>query len=224
MFGLFWDIKFFMKARSNYARYIRDNLMRPNVLLYFVKYPTPGKVKTRLAKTVGEQEAARLYGELAGKNLGVIASLYQRNIFDLVIVYDPPEKSEDIKHWLSLSCEYLPQCRGGLSERLTHSFHEAFKRGGKRVMALGSDTLGLTTDIIQYGFEALQSNDVVVGPAEDGGYYLIGSSSFQPKLFEGIAWSTNDVLPQTYKTINNLCLSYQTLSQLQDLDEIKIGE
>jgi len=198
--------------------------MRPNVLLYFVKYPTPGKVKTRLAKTVGEQEAARLYGELAGKTLEVIASLYQRNIFDLVIVYDPSEKSEDIKRWLSLSCEYLPQCGGGLSERLKHAFGEAFQKGAKRVMALGSDTLGLRTDIIQQGFEALHSIDVVVGPAEDGGYYLIGLSDFQPKLFEGIAWSTSGVLSQTYKTINDLRLSYQTLSQLQDLDEIKIGE
>jgi len=195
--------------------------MGPNVLLYFVKYPTPGKVKTRLAKTVGAQEAAKLYSELAERNLRVIASLHQGNICELVIVFDPPEKREDIKGWLSVSCEYLPQCGRGLGERLTHAFHEAFQKGGKRVMVLGSDTLGLTTDIIQQGFEALHSNDVVVGPAEDGGYYLIGLSHFQPKLFEGIAWSTNEVLPQTYKTINKLRLSYQTLSQLEDLDEIK---
>src|SRR3989338_9489421 len=141
-FGLFWDINFYMKARSNYVKYIRDNLMRPNVLLYFVKYPTPGKVKTRLAKTVGDQEAARLYSELAEKNFEVIASLYQRNICDLVIVFDPPEKREDFKRWLSLSCEYLPQCGGGLSEKLKHAFGEAFsakggsasggQKGGKR--------------------------------------------------------------------------------------------
>jgi rSAM/selenodomain-associated transferase 1 len=198
--------------------------MEQNVLLYFVKYPTPGKVKTRLAKTVGEQEAARLYSELTGKNLEVVALLYQRKIFDLVIVYDPPEKSEDIKRWLSLLCEYLPQCGGGLSERLTHAFYEAFQKGGKRVMALGSDTLGLTTDIIQQGFEALQSNDVVVGPAEDGGYYLIGLNSFQPELFKEISWSTDIVLQQTYNRISKLGLSHQTLVPLQDLDEIKIGE
>ena len=89
-------------------------------------------------------------------------------------------------------------------------------------MALGSDTLGLTADIIQQGFAALHLNDVVVGPAEDGGYYLIGSASFQPKLFEGIPWSTSEVLAQTYKAISDLCLSCQTLSQLEDLDEIKI--
>lgn len=198
--------------------------MGPNVLLYFVKYPAPGKVKTRLAKTVGDQEAAKLYSELAEKNLKAIAPVYQRNICDLVIAFDPPERREDFKKWFSASCEYLPQCGEGLSERLTHAFREAFQKGGKRVMALGSDTLGLTAGIIQQGFEALQSNDVVVGPAEDGGYYLIGSASFQPKLFEGIAWSTSDVLPQTYKAISNLRLSYQTLCQLEDLDEMKTGE
>jgi len=208
--------------------------MGPNVLLYFVKYPTPGKVKTRLAKTVGEQEAARLYRGLVEKNLKVIVPLHQRNICDLVIVFDPPEKREDIKRWLSLWCEYLPQCGSGLSERLTYAFSEAFsakggsafggQKGGKRVMALGSDTLGLTSDIIQQGFDALKSNDVVVGPAEDGGYYLIGLNSFQPGFFQGIPWSTDAVLQQTYNRISKLGLSHHRLIQLEDLDEIKTGE
>ena len=91
-------------------------------------------------------------------------------------------------------------------------------------MVLGSDTLNLTSDIIEDGFEALNSKDVVIGPAEDGGYYLIGLSSFRPKLFEGIAWSTSEVSSQTYKLIRQLNLSYQILKQLDDLDEIKIGE
>ncbi len=195
--------------------------MNLNILLYFVKYPTPGKVKTRLAKTVGVQEAARLYRELAEKNLRVIASLHQRNICDLVIAFDPLEKKEDFKRWLSVSCEYLPQCGEGLSERLTNTFREAFQKGGKRVMALGSDTLNLTPDIIEDGFEALKSKDVVVGPAEDGGYYLIGLSCFRPELFEGITWSTSEVLDQTYKLIRQLNLSYQSLCLLEDLDEIE---
>lgn len=197
--------------------------IRPNILLYFVKYPTPGRVKIRLAKAVGDQEAARLYGELAEKNLGVIASLYQRNICNLVIVYDPPEKRKDIKHWLSLSCEYWPQSEGGLSERLTNAFRKAFLKGGKRVIALGSDTLGLTFQIIEEAFEYLKSHDVVIGPAEDGGYYLIGLSSFQPALFQGISWSTDAVLQQTYNHIDKLGLSHQTLIPLEDLDEIKEG-
>lgn len=204
--------------------------MRPNILLYFVKYPAPGKVKTRLAKTVGEREAARLYKELAEKNFREAALLHQRKVCDLIVVFDPPAQREDIKDWLPAPCEYWPQRGGGLSARLTHAFREAFgsasggQKGSKRVMALGSDTLGLTTDIIQQGFEALHSNDVVVGPAEDGGYYLIGLNSFQPALFQGISWSTDVVLTQTYSHISKLGLSYQTLIHLEDLDEIKTGE
>lgn len=198
--------------------------MGPNILLYFVKYPTPGKVKTRLARTVGDQEAARLYSELTRKNLGIIASMHQENCFDLVIVYDPPEKREDIKRWLSLTCEYWPQCEGGLSERLINAFGKAYQKGAQRVAALGSDTLGLTAEIIRQSFEALQSSDVVIGPAEDGGYYLIGLSRFQPELFQGIPWSTNAVLQQTYHRISKLGLSHQALVQLEDLDEMKTGE
>ena len=198
--------------------------MESNILLYFVKYPTPGKVKTRLAKTVGDHEAARLYQELAEKNLRVIESLQQRNVCDPVIVFAPPEKSDEFKNWLSESYEYVPQCAGGLTERLTCAFHGQFQRGAKRVMALGSDTIGLTSEIIEEAFEHLKSKDVIIGPAEDGGYYLIGLSSFQPKLFEGIAWSTNEVLAQTYQLIRKLRLSHQTLCALKDLDEIKIGE
>lgn len=198
--------------------------MNPNILFYFVKYPTPGKVKTRLAKTIGDREAARLYKELAERNFREVALLHQRKVCDLVIVFDPPEQIEDVRNWLAAPCEYWPQSEGGLSERLIIAFRDAFSKGDKRVIALGSDTLGLTSQIIEEAFECLQSEDVVVGPAEDGGYYLIGLSSFEPELFQGIPWSTSGVLAQTYKTINSLRLSYRTLSQLQDLDEIKIGE
>ena len=195
--------------------------MGKNILLYFVKYPTPGKVKTRLAKTVGDREAARLYRELAEKNFCEAALLRQRKICDLIVVFDPPAQREDVQDWLSAPCEYWPQSEGNLSERLITAFQEAFENGGQRVIALGSDTLGLKFQIIEEAFEFLKSNDVVIGPAEDGGYYLIGLNSFQPELFRDISWSTSDVLAQTYKTMNRLHLSYQTLSQLADLDEFR---
>lgn len=198
--------------------------MNPNLLLYFVKHPTPGKVKTRLAKTVGNREAARLYRELAEKNFREAALLHQRKVCDLVIVFDPPEKIGDIKNWLSAPCEYWPQGEGGLSKRLISAFRDAFQEGDKRVIALGSDTLGLTFQIIEEAFDDLKSEDVVIGPAEDGGYYLIGLSSFIPELFEGITWSTNTVLQETYNQISKLGLSHRTLILLEDLDEIKIGE
>lgn len=200
--------------------------MGPNILLYFVKYPTPGRVKTRLAKTLGNREAARLYRELAETNFREIVSLCQRNVCDLVVAFDPPQQRRDIQNWLPAPCAYRPQSEGGLSERLAGAFREAFcaASAAERVIALGSDTLGLTSEIIEEAFECLKFKDVVLGPAQDGGYYLIGSNSFRPELFEGIAWSTNAVLRQTRSRIGELGLSHQTLIQLEDLDEIKRRE
>ncbi len=200
--------------------------MRSNILLYFVKYPTPGKVKTRLARTVGDGEAAKLYTELVEKNLKVIAPFSQQKRYNLMIVFDPPEREKDFRKWFSLPCEYLPQRGRGLSERLTYAFREAFSsKGSQRVMALGSDTLGLTSDLIEEGFEVLVSKDVVIGPAQDGGYYLIGLSREQPALFRNIPWSTSRVLESTLKIIQRGKLKYHLLKELEDLDEInKISE
>jgi rSAM/selenodomain-associated transferase 1 len=195
-----------------------------NILLYFVKYPTPGMVKTRLAKTVGDQQAARLYQELAEKNFREIMLLHQKRACELVVVFDPPQDKAKIEKWFSFPCDYWPQCEGGLGERLEGAFAQAFQKGARRVMVLGSDTLGLTADVVEDGFAALDSNDVVIGPAEDGGYYMIGCNSFYPAIFSEIPWSTGDVLPQTVKMIERLGLRHQTMTQLSDLDEIKTGE
>jgi rSAM/selenodomain-associated transferase 1 len=197
--------------------------MGPNILLYFVKYPTPGKVKTRLAKTLGDDGAARLYRELAEDNFQAVVSLHQRGVCAAVVVFDPPEKERDVQAWLPASGEYRPQRGEGLGERLSSAFYDAFQKGARRVIAVGSDTLGLTAEIMEKGFDCLEEADVVVGPAKDGGYYLIGLSRFRPALFQDVAWSTDRVLSQTYDIISALGLSHQTLVRLEDLDEIKAG-
>jgi hypothetical protein len=186
-----------------------------------VKYPAPGKVKTRLARSVGDREAARLYKNLAEMNFREILKLRQSNVCDIVVVFDPPEKIGEIQRWLGGPCEYTPQSDGGLGARLTRAIQDAFRNGGKRVVVLGSDTLGLKSRFIEEAFQHLQSKDVVIGPAEDGGYYLIGLSSFKPELFQGIDWSTSKVSDQTMKIIQKLSLSSQALRPLEDLDEIR---
>jgi len=191
-----------------------------HAILYFVKYPQPGKVKTRLAKTIGDQEATRLYKQLAEQSFLVLRDCPGA---DLIVVFDPPEDHVKVHHWLSGADRYIPQEGSGLGERLTNSFKCAFDDGYQKVTAFGSDTLELTTTIVEQSFTALKEADVVIGPAKDGGYYLIGLSSPQPKLFEGINWSTSEVLFQTYQAINTLGLKYHTACPLEDLDEIKSG-
>ena len=194
--------------------------MNNNVLLYFVKYPAPGEVKTRLAKTVGFEEAARMYRELAGDNFKMMTPLYQRKICDLVVAFDPPDKERDFKKWFVLPCEYWAQQGNGLGERLTSAFHEAFQRQAKRVIAVGSDTLNLTADILEEAFEKLATEDVVIGPARDGGYYLIGLSRQRAQLFQNIPWSTVHVLESTLTIIRKENLNFSFLHELEDLDEM----
>ncbi|MDE2026971.1 MAG: TIGR04282 family arsenosugar biosynthesis glycosyltransferase [Candidatus Omnitrophica bacterium] len=194
--------------------------MNVNAILYFVKYPRAGMVKTRLAKTIGDAQAAYVYQQLAEANFLILRRCKEA---DLIIVFDPPAEHTKIHGWLPGADHYIPQEGLVLGERLINAFQWAFDHGYQRVAAYGSDTLKLTTTIAEQGFVALSRINVVIGPAKDGGYYLIGLSSKQPSLFEGIDWSTSKVLSQTYQVINKLALKYHTLCPLEDLDELKPG-
>ena len=154
-----------------------------NALLYFVKYPEPGMVKTRLAKVVGDHHAAQVYRELTETNLGILNSL-PSGFVKVIIAFDPFKNEEAIRSWLPGPYEYVAQKGSELGARLQNAFQFAFEKGFKKVMALGSDTLGLRPDLIVKGFEALEFYDVAIGPAYDGGYYLIGARRFIPRLFK----------------------------------------
>jgi len=187
-------------------------------LLYFVKYPEPGKAKTRLAKSVGFEEAARMYRDVAESNF---RQLRGSGAWRLWVIFDPPERERDIELWLDGADQYCPQKDGDLGERLSGAFEMAFQQGFKQVIALGSDTLSLEPKIISRAFEGLDQYDVVLGPARDGGYYLIGLTQPQPVLFRDIPWSSSDVLSKTRRRIEEAQLSYYLLTELEDLDEEK---
>lgn len=190
-----------------------------NTLLYFVKYPEPGKVKTRLAKTLGDEAASRVYRDLAEVNFRILTSLDQEDI-ESVIVFDPPDKEREIKEWLPAS-RHVPQQGNDLGERLVSAFHFPFSRGANAALAIGSDTLGLKPELISKAFDRLENYEVTIGPAKDGGYYLIGLRSPQPFLFHGIPWSTSDVFRATLGKVQERGLSCYLLPELDDLDEIK---
>lgn len=196
-------------------------ILSKRAILFFVKYPTPGKVKTRLAKTVGTDEAAHIYRQLAQTNYAVLRSVIDT---DLIVMFDPPEDALKIKQWFPDASYCLAQHGDDLGERLNQAFKIAFQNGYSKVIALGSDILGLTTDIVEQGFLLLDSTDVVIGPAKDGGYYLIGSAHHYPELFQGISWSTQKVFNETSHALEINNLRYKTLLPLDDLDEIKTGD
>lgn len=191
---------------------------KKSAILFFVKYPIAGRVKTRLGKSIGFQTAARVYRQLADNNIQILKS---SSIADLIIVYDPTTEVSSFQIWFSDASMFVAQQGTTLGERLTHAFQWAFDQGYSKATAFGSDTLGLTGDIVQKNFDALDSVDVVVGPAQDGGYYLIGLGQQRPELFNNIDWSTPQVLSQTQDIIEQLNLKSHMLSVLDDFDEIE---
>ncbi|OGW68979.1 MAG: hypothetical protein A2036_00270 [Omnitrophica bacterium GWA2_50_21] len=194
--------------------------MKPCRLLYFVKYPEPGKVKTRLARTMGYEAAAALYRKLAEKNFRVLQSLTNPQ-FETCVVFDPPEAELQIKTWLKGNCTYLAQRGVDLGERLANAFQSAFEGGAGKAMALGSDTLDLKPRLIEQTSEILYSKEVVIGPAKDGGYYLVGLSRPEFFIFKDIPWSTPGVLPATLQRVEERRLTWELLPELEDLDEPK---
>ena len=194
--------------------------MRRRALLYFVKYPEPGKVKTRLAAVLGKEEAARRYGALASETLTRLRCLSQKDI-EIVVLFDPPEREQEVREWLGEGCSYWPQATGDLGERLSGAFKNAFECGFSRVMALGSDTLECDSGILWPGFEFLEKSDAVIGPAKDGGYYAIGLCRLEPSLFRDIPWSTPHVLKNTLLKAEQAGISCTLMQELEDLDEVK---
>lgn len=191
-----------------------------NALLYFVKYPEPGKVKTRLAKVVGDHRAAQVYRELTETNLRILNSI-SPDFAKVIVAFDPFERKEAIRSWIPGPYEYVAQKGSELGTRLQNAFQFAFEKGFKKVMALGSDTLGLKHDLILKGFEALEFYDVAIGPAKDGGYYLIGTNHEQPFLFKNIPWSSPHVFESTLNKLIENNVSYYLLKKLDDLDEVE---
>lgn len=189
--------------------------MRRCVLL-FVKYPEPGKVKTRLAATVGADRAAEIYRHLAE---GVLRRVPAAD--DVLVMFDPPEKAAAIAAWLRRpagALDFLAQAGGDLGVRLAHAFAAAFSGGFDAVAAIGSDCITLAAPHFAEAWRALTTHDAALGPAEDGGYYLLALRAPQPALFTDIAWSTHTVCQQTLARAAAAGLRVHLLPPLRDVD------
>ena len=160
-------------------------------LIIFVKNPEIGRVKTRLAKTIGDEQALSIYQKLL---------LYTKEITkglnaDKSVYYSEHIDNNDL--WDNMLFSKHLQRGDDLGERMQNAFADAFAQGKERVIIIGSDCLELETYMIKEAFAVLENNDVVLGPAKDGGYYMIGMTAFLPTLFEDKNWSTDDLLMDT---------------------------
>jgi rSAM/selenodomain-associated transferase 1 len=190
----------------------------PRMILLFVKYPEPGRVKTRLAAKVGAAEAAQIYQKLVA---AVCKSLPKSAM--TVVCYDPPERRAEIESWLApqlpATAQYHPQVPGDLGARLVEAFAHAFELGAEQVAVIGSDCIELTAAIFAETWRALEETDAAIGPSEDGGYYLLALKQPEPRLFSEIPWSTDEVLGKTLRAAKACGLRLHLLPILRDVDD-----
>lgn len=186
-----------------------------NLLLIFAKNPERGRVKTRLAESVGEGKALRVYQQL----LQITKSVTDQLNCSRQIWYSDFINEEDL--WSTGGYEKHLQEGSNLGERMKEAFKQAFAGDYEKAVIIGSDCAALTTALVEDAFRLLDDNDIVVGPSKDGGYYLLCMSSFYPRLFNDISWSTSEVLEQTLNQISELELSFKLLPELNDIDTIR---
>jgi rSAM/selenodomain-associated transferase 1 len=182
-------------------------------LIVFVKAPREGAVKTRLAATVGTRKACAVYQELVETLLRRIEA-----IKSVELRFTPDDAGPEIQPWLHAGWTVQPQGDGDLGARLSRAFEESFAAGAERVVIIGSDCAEINSADIRTAWKELRTHEVVIGPAIDGGYWLIGLRSAQRPLFEDIAWSGDQVMGQTLQRARILGLRIQLLRILADID------
>lgn len=176
-------------------------------LVLFARYPTPGSAKTRLIPAVGADGAAVVHRTLTERTLAVLSG------HDCPVeLFTTGAPHNEFAEWLGADVILKQQAEGDLTDRLTAALDPA------PVIFFGADTPDLSREIVTSAIGALASHDVVIGPAEDGGYYLLGMARPFPDLLHGIDWSTEQVFPQTMTKVEAANLSVAVLRTLADCD------
>lgn len=184
-----------------------------NLLIIFAKNIKLGKVKTRLAKTIGDQGAFEVYKHLVGileESTSDIPNCEIRIYFSDVIIESK---------WIGK--DKFVQKGDDLGDRMLNAFIDGFNDGYANIVGVGADIPDLNADIIKDGFAALKESDTVFGPAEDGGYYLVGMNKLLPFIFENKTWSTDNLLDLTVEEIITKGYQNSTLVELNDIDTLE---
>lgn len=186
--------------------------MKKPAIIIFIKNPELGKAKTRLAATVGDERALAIYKELLRHTRETVLKIEycEKHLFYSSFV----DEKDD---WPNDQFTKKLQPSGDLGTRIITAFEDVFQTN-QPVLIVGSDCASLTSEILEEAIEKLKENDFVIGPAEDGGYYLIGMNEFTPAVFKDIAWSTEQVLPQTISKIQEHGWTFGLLPTLSDID------
>ncbi len=191
-------------------------------ILFFVKSPEQTTVKTRLAEAVGVETARGLYRNFVLDMLDTLSDIAVEGKNDLRVCFYPPEAGQEIHDWLGSSYAFVPQQGNDLGERMQNAFLSSFAAGYGRALLLGSDTPDLSSSIIAAVLSRLTTHPAVIGPAGDGGYYLLGfqSQAFLPAIFCGMPWSTGEVYARTMEVFRRARANVSVLPSWRDIDTI----
>ncbi len=189
-----------------------------NALILFIKNPIRGKVKTRIAATMGDEAALMIYKKLLQHTQKVALSVSVTRFLyygDFILLNDG---------WDNGFQKRLQTQQADLGERMSHAFAQVFAKKYEKVIIIGSDCALLTPDIVQNAFDQLDAHDFVIGPATDGGYYLLGMRAAHSDIFKNMIYSTDSVLQKTIENINLLQKTTFLLPTLSDTDDEKDWE
>ena len=183
-------------------------------LVIFARAAVSGAVKTRLAAEIGNARALSVYRALAERTVKAARGAADR----VVICFTPLEAAPDMRQWLGGDLEYAAQVEGDLGHRMHAAIERETERGAEAVVIIGTDCPDVTPDVINRAFAALADASVVIGPANDGGYYLIGMRSAHAALFHDVPWSSANTLAVTLQRASAAGLSVAQLETLRDID------
>ena len=186
-----------------------------NALIIFVRYPEKGKVKTRLAKSLGDEFALSFYKTITEN---FISEIRDKTDFKVYIFYAGTLKRFKILEWLGEEFDYQEQSGLNLGERMADAFRKAFWDEFEKAVIIGTDIPDINIDSVRNSFKDLEDNDIVITPSHDGGYCLLGMKSFHPELFENIEWSSSLVFGSTLKKCSDKGLKVHVYAKLFDID------
>src|SRR6056297_676468 len=189
--------------------------MEKNLLMIFIKNPVAGEVKTRLGASIWSTNALQVYKKLLSHTREIAVQVK----CDREIWYSSMIDRRD--SWNSDLFEKKLQQGRNLGVRMSGAFQQAFEAGYEKAVIIGSDCPELEPQHIEDAFDALRSQDAVIGPSEDGGYYLLGMKKYTPEIFSDIEWSTSSVFEETNRHFEQLGLTCKTLEVLNDIDTIE---
>jgi hypothetical protein len=189
-----------------------------DVLVVFVKEPRPGRVKSRLAARIGPAHAAAVYRAIADEEIRRTAPRGEE--YERLFFFTPPGSRPQVEEWLPGQI-LLPQAEGDLGERMSAALAEAFRGGARRAALIGTDAPAISREDVLDALESLDDHDVVIGPATDGGYYLLAVKRPDPEIFRGVPWGTPQVLTATLDRAARLGRSVRVLRTLGDVDTVE---